>query len=150
MPLLVAFAGVDSGAWRVEHSEPVRGEPLPSAPCVSVLEGPAAVGRLGGAAWTLHGVTSNERYVTRSEHQELIGLQEPLGRSEATYAALIPIKKSEAWWELAQDERRQIFEESSRHIAIGLEYLPGIARRLPPRPRPRGAVRLPHLVRVRA
>ena len=38
--------------------------------------------------------------------------------------------KSEAWWALAQDERRAIFEESSRHIAIGLEYLPAVARRL--------------------
>jgi chlorite dismutase len=43
---------------------------------------------------------------------------------------LIPIKKSETWWELAQDERRRIFEESSHHIASGLEYLPAVARRL--------------------
>src|SRR5207245_640992 len=32
--------------------------------------------------------------------------------------------------EMAQDERRAIFEEDSHHIAIGLEYLPAIARRL--------------------
>ena len=31
---------------------------------------------------------------------------------------------------LAQDERRAILEEQSHHIAIGLEYLPAIARRL--------------------
>jgi hypothetical protein len=31
---------------------------------------------------------------------------------------------------MAQDERRAVFEERSRHIAIGLEYLPGVARRL--------------------
>jgi hypothetical protein len=31
---------------------------------------------------------------------------------------------------MAQDESRAIFEEQSRHIAIGLRYLPGIARRL--------------------
>jgi hypothetical protein len=31
---------------------------------------------------------------------------------------------------LAQDERRAIFEEQSRHIAIGMEYLPPVARRL--------------------
>ena len=37
---------------------------------------------------------------------------------------------SNAWWELPQDERRRIFEESSRHVAIGLEYLPAVARRL--------------------
>jgi len=31
---------------------------------------------------------------------------------------------------LTQDERREIFEERSRHIATGLEYLPAVARRL--------------------
>jgi chlorite dismutase len=56
--------------------------------------------------------------------------QDPLGRPESTRAALIPITKSEAWWDLAQDERRRIFEESSHHVATGLEYLPEIARRL--------------------
>ena len=29
-----------------------------------------------------------------------------------------------------QDERRELFEERSHHIAIGLEYLPAVARRL--------------------
>jgi hypothetical protein len=31
---------------------------------------------------------------------------------------------------MAQDERRAIFEEQSQHIAIGLQYLPSVARRL--------------------
>ena len=31
---------------------------------------------------------------------------------------------------MAKSERRRIFEEQSHHIAIGLEYLPAIARRL--------------------
>ncbi|MET0313548.1 MAG: chlorite dismutase family protein, partial [Hansschlegelia sp.] len=39
-------------------------------------------------------------------------------------------RKTSAWWDLAQDERRAIMEEQSRHIAIGLDYLPSIARRL--------------------
>jgi chlorite dismutase len=54
----------------------------------------------------------------------------PSARVESTRAALIPITKSEAWWALPQDERRRIFEESSHHVATGLEYLPEIARRL--------------------
>jgi chlorite dismutase len=81
-------------------------------------------------AWVLRGVTSNERYVTRSEHTALVANQAPLGRREATRAALIPVRKTDGWWELSQDERRTIFEERSRHILIGLEYLPAIARRL--------------------
>ena len=47
-----------------------------------------------------------------------------------TRAALIPIRKNGAWWALTQDERRQVFEAQSQHIAIGLRYLPAIARRL--------------------
>ena len=45
-------------------------------------------------------------------------------------AALIPIKKSAAWWELTQEERRKIFEDKSHHIAASLKYLPAIARQL--------------------
>lgn len=95
-----------------------------------MLEGAAAARAGDGATWVLRGVTSNERYVTRHEHDELAAREEPLGRPESTRAALIPIKKSGAWWELAQDERRRIFEESSRHVATGLEYVPAVARRL--------------------
>jgi hypothetical protein len=43
---------------------------------------------------------------------------------------MIPITKSAAWWELAQDERRAIFEDKSQHIAATLRFLPAIARRL--------------------
>ena len=31
---------------------------------------------------------------------------------------------------MTQDERRAIFEERSAHVAIGLRYLPAVARRL--------------------
>ena len=57
-------------------------------------------------------------------------MQADLGRSAAVCAALIPIRKTPAWWALAQDERRAVMEEQSHHIAIGMEYLPAIARRL--------------------
>jgi chlorite dismutase len=51
-------------------------------------------------------------------------------RPQATRAALIPIRKTAAWWDLAQGERRAIFEEQSHHIGIGMQYLPAVARRL--------------------
>jgi chlorite dismutase len=60
----------------------------------------------------------------------LIARQPELGRPAATFAALIPITKSPRWWNLAQDERRRIFETESGHIRTGLKYLPSIARRL--------------------
>jgi chlorite dismutase len=75
-------------------------------------------------------VTSHERYVTRDEKTRLVAVQPELGRPEATASALIPIRKSAAWWALTQDERRAIFEEASAHIRIGLDYLPAVARRL--------------------
>ena len=57
-------------------------------------------------------------------------MQAPLGRPEATSAALIPIRKSAAWWELTQEQRRQIFEDKSHHIESSLKYLPAVARQL--------------------
>jgi chlorite dismutase len=95
---------------------------------MDVVPGPAP--QPEGAKWCLRGLTSNERYVNRFEKNRLTAKQPGLGRPQATCAALIPIRKSSAWWTLAQDERRKIFEESSRHVQIGLRYLPAIARRL--------------------
>jgi chlorite dismutase len=129
MPILpVAFAGGDEGTWRVRSVSALAGAPLPMIERMAVLEGAWAA--LPGATWTLLGVVSNERYAGRREHQELAARSPSLGRPEATRAALIPIRKSEAWWALPQDQRRAIFEERSRHIATGLKYLPAVARRL--------------------
>ena len=128
-PLRVLFAGGTTGQWRIDRLEVVVGDPLPPAERLAVLEdheGSLPV----GASWILRGVTSSERYVHRAERAALEVRQRGLGRAEATCAALIPIRKSEAWWELTQDERRQIFEERSRHITTGLEYIPAVARRL--------------------
>lgn len=83
-----------------------------------------------GPSWLLRGITSNERYVVREEKVALVSKQEGLGREASTCAALILIRKNAAWWALPQDERREVFEAQSRHIAIGLKYLPAVARRL--------------------
>jgi chlorite dismutase len=127
--LLHTFIGGTTGKWRVEQNRVVTGAALPSIPRVAILEGNQfATPR--ESTWLLRGVTSYERYVHRSERSLLVAQQPELDRLEATRAALIPIKKSNAWWELPQDERRAIFEERSHHIATGLKYLPRIARRL--------------------
>jgi chlorite dismutase len=127
-PLRVSFLGGLHGPWTVERMTAVVGPGLPQVTRLAINEGrdtPSA-----SAAWTLRGVTSNERYVERSERTALVEQQQGLGRPETTCAALIPISKKAEWWELTQDERRSIFEERSRHIAVGLEYLPAISRRL--------------------
>ena len=126
---LFHFIAGHAGPWRIERSQNICGDPLPAATHITVLPDTPGV-QAAGAAWTLRGITSNERYVTRAEKSALVAKQEGLGRGQASCAALIPIRKSPAWWALPQDERRHILEEQSRHIAIGLDYLPAIARRL--------------------
>lgn len=123
-----AFTGATSGRWRVLSLAPVCGEPL--APASHVDVGPATAAAPAGSAWSIEAVASNVRYATRDEVMVLRARQQGLGRPEATRAALIPITKSAAWWALAQDERRAIFEAQSEHTRIGLDYLPAIARQL--------------------
>jgi chlorite dismutase len=128
-PLLVTFAAGSSGAWRIIRNEKFIGEGLPKAERLEMLEGPHPQ-IASTATWVFRGSTSNLRYTNHLEAQALAAKQQGLGRPQATLAAFIPMRKSAAWWALAQDERRAILEEKSRHIAIGMEYLPGIARRL--------------------
>jgi chlorite dismutase len=125
---LFSFVGGAFGPWAVVRSTAVVGAGLPRAARVDVVAGPGPEG--AAPTWVLRGVVSNERYVTRPEKEALVRAQPPLARPDSTRAALIPVKKSAAWWALTQDERRAIFEERSAHIAIGLGYLPAIARRL--------------------
>jgi hypothetical protein len=128
-PRLFSFVGGASGPWKVVSSRAIAGDPLPEAERLEIVPGTVAT-PTSATAWVLQGVTSNERYVTRSEKTQLMDRQVPLGRQEASHLALIPIRKTARWWGLTQEERRAIFEEQSRHIAIGLKYLPAIARRL--------------------
>ena len=128
-PLLVSFIASSQGVWRIERIDAVVGESLPRADRLEVVESPSVNASIQ-PAWVLKGVTSNVRYTNRAEVEALNEKQESLNRPHATRAALIPIRKNAAWWRLAQDERRRIFEEDSHHIAIGLEYLPAVARRL--------------------
>jgi hypothetical protein len=123
------FLGGAAGPWSVVESRSITGEPLPPVGRIDIVQGPLQ-SLPPGTAWRLRGVTSNERYATRAEKDQLVARQAALGRPEATSAALIPIRKSARWWSLTQDERRAVFEERSNHTKIGLKYLPAIARRL--------------------
>jgi len=126
---LVNFIGGCEGVWAVENMETVAGSPLDIVSHIDIINGDfEALTR--ESAWVIRGVTSNSRYTTRTEKNLLAERQPTLARAEATCAALIPIRKSAAWWELAQDERREILETQSEHIRVGLDYLPAIARRL--------------------
>jgi chlorite dismutase len=126
---MVRFHGGDAGPWRIRRMVALAGPPLPRVERLAIAEGLAAA-PMGAAAWTLSGSTGNLRYTERAEADSLAARQQGLARPQALHAALIPIRKNEAWWALAQDERRAILEAESRHIAIGMDYLPAIARRL--------------------
>jgi chlorite dismutase len=125
----VSFVASRTGEWRVQQARTIRGESLAEAQAVSRVEGHAFVSD-DDANWVLRGIRSNERYLERAEKDDLLAVQEALGRPTSRVAVLIPIRKTATWWEMAQDERRAIFEGRSRHIKIGAKYLPAIARRL--------------------
>lgn len=122
------FVAAQTGTWRILSAQALSGQALVAAAGLEILPAGAAVRSL--AAWVLQGVTSILRYATRGEVTKLRSRQEALGRAQAQRAALIPIKKSAAWWKLAQDQCRAILEEQSHHTQTGLEYLPAVARQL--------------------
>lgn len=118
---ITRFSGGDAGDWAVRSITPISGAGLAAARFVAI-DG-------AGSGWTLSGTASHLRYTTAAERAELSARQEGLDRPAAIHAALIPIRKSAAWWALAQDERRAVYEAGS-HLPIGLDYLPEIARKL--------------------
>jgi hypothetical protein len=117
------------GIWRIERCSPVLGEALPSAPYLTVHAARDVV-LPPDTAFVLRGSTGHVRYVEQTEKVALAAVTPGLARPEATLGALIPIRKSDAWWELPQDERRAILEQRSAHVSLGMKALPAIARRL--------------------
>jgi hypothetical protein len=130
--MFTTFRGGQSGAWRITLNSAVRGEGLAAVPALTITQSASiALPILPSAtAWRLAGTASHLRYVEKAEKEQLAEKQAPLGRKEASFAALIPIRKSAAWWELSQDERREILEAKSHHISSSLKYLPQVARQL--------------------
>ncbi|XEC96705.1 chlorite dismutase family protein [Paenibacillus tarimensis] len=126
---MYSFIGGSTGPWKIVSINSVTGKAMEPIDRLEIVN-EFITSSKAETKWVLHGTTSNLRYTTRQEKEQLDAKSPPLGREGDTCAALIPIKKSKAWWELAQDERRTIFEAQSEHIKIGLKYLPAIARRL--------------------
>jgi chlorite dismutase len=130
--MFTTFRGGHSGIWRITLNAAVKGEGLAAVPALAVTQNASIALPLlpSTTSWRLAGVTSHVRYVEKAEMEQLAEKQAPLGRKEATFAAMIPIRKSAAWWALGQDERREILEAKSHHISASLKYLPQVARQL--------------------
>ena len=130
--MFTTFRGGQSGAWRITLNSAVKGEPFPAVPALAITESASIALPIlpSVTSWRLVGVAGHVRYVEKAEREQLEAKQAPLGRKQATSAALIPIRKSAAWWALSQDERREILEAKSQHISGSLKYLPQIARKL--------------------
>jgi chlorite dismutase len=122
------FTGGISGNWKVISMNTLKGEPIEEVSYISKT--PSSLLQSNNGIWTLKGIISNLRYTEKEDKEKLNAIQERLDRPQSTLAAIIPIKKSDSWWNLAQDERRQIMENKSKHTHIGMQYLPAIARKL--------------------
>ncbi len=86
------------------------------------------------ATHAYHGVTEHLHYTTTAQARllERDAVAE-LAPSERTVAVLIPIKKTDGWWSLAQDERNAYFQRSHAlegHTEIGLRLTNKVYRRL--------------------
>jgi chlorite dismutase len=125
---IIDFIGGNEGEWKIIKNETVIGEPVIAASHVKIVN--SNLQKSDQGLWVLKGLVSNVRYAEKEEKEKLLAIQAGLGREAATCAALIPIRKNEPWWNLAQDERRKIFENKSHHTKTGLKYLPAIARKL--------------------
>lgn len=126
---LFSYVGGTTGPWQVTQATTRCGAILPIASHVRITTG--QLDRVpAGTAWILSGVVSNSRYVAREEIDPFLLNGVSSGRSEASCAAIIPIRKSPEWWRLAHDERREIVAARRWHLSSGLKFLPAIARRL--------------------
>ncbi len=88
----------------------------------------------GDSLVRFYGVTQNLHYTSDAQRQELVKRARPeLEPSEDTTAVLIPIRKSEEWWKLAQDQRQAYFQKSDNregHTAMGAKYVDRVFRKL--------------------
>lgn len=123
------FIGSEKGKWKINSLTTVSGSPIKPANYLQIVEGTSTVSPID-AYWTFKGLKSNLRYTTREEKNTLDKEPSVIGKPENSCAALILIKKSDEWWLLTQDERREIIEAQSHHIHIGTNYLPVISRQL--------------------
>jgi len=78
--LHTVFAAGPTERWCVDSITAIRGDTLPSAPCLTVVECTAARSLLHepAAQWALRGFTSSTHYMNRNEAAAL-AVEQPVG-----------------------------------------------------------------------
>jgi hypothetical protein len=132
-------AGGAAVGTRFNHYEtsavvPVAGAPALDVPDRFARRESTSPAQPAGVAPFLAGVTQHLLYTTAAQRRALLeGATPEFPAGGDTLAVIIPIRKSEAWWSLPQDEREAHFHRRpgrDGHTALGLPYVPRIFRRL--------------------
>src|SRR5262249_7421222 len=123
-------------AYRVDQIVAVRGEPGVAIKPGSTLVRVETAARLPATAESpkllLKGVPQHLEYMSKAQRDKLSSRPE-FPPSGDTVAVVIPIRKSDAWWALAHDERAVHFEQTEGkkgHTAVGAPYVDRIHRKL--------------------
>src|SRR6478609_3295974 len=98
--LPVSFVGAETGSYRVLRMSAVVGAPLAPVRALSSQPLHLTVSAVPSAAWVLRGTHSALRYTEQAEAASLRAVHPAIGRPDCSHAALIPIRKSDAWWNL--------------------------------------------------
>ena len=128
--MIFRFIGNHIGEYSIASQVTITGLSLPRTNYLSISTVENNIPQeINFDSWVIDGIKSNLRYTTQKEKIEL---ESSTGSnfSRSYISCMIPIKKSDAWWNLAQDERREIIEEQSKHFSIGLKYMQAIERTL--------------------
>lgn len=125
---LYNYIGGRTGAWEVTELTANHGSPLARVSHLDITNGPLE--RIpASTVWVLQGLVRSTRHVIREEH-ETRDSKRRNGMAEATCAALIPIRKSAAWWALDKLARLEMTQLSSWSGLPGQQFLSAVVRRL--------------------
>lgn len=126
---MMHYVGGSTGSWRVDQIKTFSGPELASVTHLEIVGG--HMDRVPqGATWVLPGVVSSTRYIAREEPRRLEPSNAFTSEARTPSAALVLIRKSEEWWNLAGETRQDIIEARSRQIDARLRRRQPFARRL--------------------
>jgi hypothetical protein len=141
--MALASEDVSPAVYQIERFIERCGEPIVLAPPARWILQMESLNRaaLGEATQTLGsqcgrpliGVTQHLHYTTAAQQADLLRVSAQPVDAAGAVAVLIPIAKSDVWWELPHDEQQRHFlrtERTEGRTAIGHRYADRIYRKL--------------------